>query len=237
MKLFWRAFLFYTGISLALLVFSPLSLLILPWPYRTRYRIINQWSRFVLWWLEKTCQLSYQVQGREHIPDTPVIVMGNHQSAWEAIALTRIFPPQTWVLKRELFWVPLYGWALATLKPIAIDRKHPRRSMRQIIDVGKQRLEAGICVVIFPEGTRLAPGQVKRYGIGGALLAANTGYPVIPVAHNAGEYWPPRSFLKWPGTIQVRIGPKIVPTGKTAQEINALVEEWIEATRLHLRKG
>ena len=228
MMLFLRSLLFYIGEILAIFVFTPLVLL--PLPHRYFYTVMTKWAYFVRWWLEKTCQLNYQVQGLENLPSTPAIILSKHQSAWETIVFPTIFPMQTWVIKRELFWVPLFGWVLASLKPIAIDRKNIRQSMRKILTQGKQRLKEGIWIVFFPEGTRLQPGEKKRYGIGGALLAAESGYPVVPVAHNSGEFWPPRSFIKWPGTIQVIIGPVIGPKGRTAKEINALAKTWIENT-------
>jgi 1-acyl-sn-glycerol-3-phosphate acyltransferase len=153
-----------------------------------------------------------------------------HQSMFETLALQKLFYPQTWVLKRELLWVPLFGWGLAMLAPIAIDRKAGRKAVRQVIDQGKARLDAGLWVVIFPEGTRVAPGAKGRYGMGGALLAEHSGYPVVPVAHNAGWYWPRRGFLKYPGTIRMVVGTPITSAGKTAAEINAEAEAWIEAT-------
>ena len=142
--------------------------------------------------------------------------------------LQKFFIPQVWVLKRELLWLPLFGWALALLKPIAIDRKAINTAIKQVLRQGKERLHEGCWVVIFPEGTRVAPGIRGRYGVGGAMLAAHTGYPIIPIAHNAGEFWPRRGFLKYPGTIQVIIGPVIDRKGRPAKELNAIAEGWIE---------
>lgn len=226
--LFLRSLLYYLGVSLAALVFSPLSLLILPLPFRQRYRIMTRWGRFAIWWLEKTCQLSYQVQGLENLPSGAAIVLSKHQSAWETIVFQQIFPMQVWLLKRELLWVPLFGWGLATMQPIAINRKSLRQSLQQITEQGKQRLAQGLWVVIFPEGTRVAPGEKKRYGVGGAMLAAESGYPVVPVALNSGEFWPPKGIIKRPGIIKVIIGPVIESTGKNYKEINALAEKWME---------
>ncbi len=226
--LFLRSLLFYIGISLPLLIFAPLGVLLLPLPFRQRYRVMNQWAHFVNWWLEKTCQLNYQVEGLENIPATPAILLSKHQSAWETIIFQVIFPRQVWIVKRELLRIPFFGWALASLKPIALDRKNLRQSMRQIVEQGKQRLAEGNWIVIFPEGTRVKVGEKKRYGVGGAMLAAQSGYPVVPVAVNSGEFWPPKTFIKRPGTIKVVIGPVIESTGKTYKEINALTEEWIE---------
>ncbi len=230
MILFLRSLLFYIGMILAILIFAPLSLLILPLPYQQRYRIMTKWGRFVIWWLRKTCHLTYQVQGLEHLPTTAAIILSKHQSAWETIAFQEIFPNQVWLLKRELLWIPLFGWALATLNPIAINRRRVHQSMQQIIEQGKQRLAQGLWIVIFPEGTRVTWGQQQRYGIGGALLAAQSGYPVVPVAHNSGQFWRSRGFIKRPGTIQVIIGPRLESTGKNAKEINFLAQNWIEET-------
>ena len=223
-----RAALFWVGMLMSTLVFAPLSLLTFPFPFVWRYRFISQWSRFNLWWLERCCALRYRVEGLENIPDGNGIIMAKHQSAWETLALQRIFGPQAWVLKRELLWIPFFGWGLAMLEPIAIDRKAGRKAVRQVVEQGIRRLRAGRWVVIFPEGTRVAPGERGRYGMGGSLLAEHSGYPVIPVAHNAGEFWPRRGFIKYPGTIHVCIGPTIQPGGRSATEISALVEEWIE---------
>jgi len=223
-----RSLLFSCGMGISLLAFAPLSVLTFPFPFKARYLFITQWARFNLWWLEKTCRLSYQVSGRENIPASNAIILCKHQSAWETLALQRIFPPQIWLLKRELLWIPLFGWGLAMLEPIAIDRKAGKKAMRQLLEQGAARLQAGRWVVIFPEGTRMAPGKKGRYAPGGALLAENSGFPVVPVAHNAGEFWPRRGFIKRPGVIQVVIGPVIASKGKSAAEINAATEEWIE---------
>ena len=214
----------------AVLIFAPLALIILPLPYLWRYRIMTRWGRFVSWWLKQTCCLTYEVEGLENIPQTPAIVLSKHQSAWETIVYQEIFPQQIWLLKKELLWIPLFGWALATLRPIAINRKYLRQSMQKIIQQGKQRLMQGMWIIVYPEGTRVKPGQQQRYGIGGALLAAESGYPVVPVAHNSGQFWLPKGFLKKPGVIRVKVGPIIDPKGKTAKEINAIAQEWIETT-------
>jgi len=238
MVLFLRSLLFYIGMILALVVWCIIiTPLILPLPYRRRYFIMIQWGYFVVWWLEKTCQVSHEVQGLENITKSPAIVLGKHQSEWETYAFQQIFPMQVWLLKRELLWIPLFGWALATLKPIVIDRKNIRKSMQKIVLEGKQRLAQGLWVIIFPEGTRVLPGEKKRFGIGGAMLAAQTGCPVIPVAHNSGRFWLLKRFVKKPGVIQIVIGPAIESKGKTAKEINALAQTWIEDTMVTLEGG
>jgi len=220
-------------------LFVPLALLTFPFPLSIRYRFISQWARFQMFMLKHLCRLDYRVEGQKYLPPGPAIILSKHQSAWETIAFQQIFPQQTWVLKRELIWVPLFGWGLALLKPIAIDRGSGRKAIEQVVEQGRERLKNGTCVVVFPEGTRVAPGHKRRYGVGGAVLAAETGYPVVPVAHNAGSYWPRRGFLKKPGTIRLVIGPTIHTRGKSAEEINRQAEEWIETTmtKIEVRGG
>lgn len=209
-------------------VYATLMLPTIVLPFAVRYRLVSGWARFQVFMLKCLCRLDYRVEGREHLPGGAAIILSKHQSAWETIAFQEIFPAQTWVLKRELMWIPLFGWALALLRPIAIDRGAGRRAIEQVIEQGRERLQSGIWVVVFPEGTRVAPGARKRHGIGGAVLAAETGYPVVPVAHNAGSFWPRRGFHKRPGTVRVVVGPVIDPHGKTAEDIRRLAEEWIE---------
>jgi 1-acyl-sn-glycerol-3-phosphate acyltransferase len=227
--LLMRSLAFALGMWLALLVVGPLGMLTWPLPFAIRFQVISQWARFNVWWLGVTCNVRYQVIGRENIPAGNGIVLCKHQSTWETLVLQQIFPLQVWLLKRELLWVPIFGWALALLEPIAIDRGAGRRAVQQLVKQGKQKLAQGRWVVIYPEGTRMAPGQRGRYALGGAILAEHSGYPVVPVAHNAGEYWPRRQFIKRPGTIRLVIGPVIETRGRKAQDINAEVEAWIEA--------
>ena len=230
-----RSLLFNAVMFSTVTVYASLSLLTWPFPPLVRYRFISQWARFHIWLLKVLCGLGYRVEGREHLPrDRTAVVLAKHQSSWETLAFQQILPPQVWVLKRELLWVPFFGWGLALLDPIAIDRGAGRKAVQQIIEQGQQRLESGRWVVVFPEGTRVAAGHQRRFGIGGAALAAGTGHPVVPVAHNAGHYWPRRGFLKRPGTIRVVIGPVIESRGKTAEEINSLAESWIHATMARL---
>jgi 1-acyl-sn-glycerol-3-phosphate acyltransferase len=223
-----RSLLFVAGMWLSTVVIATLALFTAPLPFTARFRFISQYARFNVWWLEKTCAVHYRVEGRENIPAENGIVLCKHQSAWETLALQRIFPAQVWVLKRELLWVPFFGWALALLEPIAIDRGAARKAVKQLVTEGKKKLAEGRWVIIYPEGTRTAPGTRGKYALGGALLAEHSGYPVVPVAHNAGECWPRRSFLKRPGTIRVVIGAPIATEGRKAQDINREAEEWIE---------
>jgi 1-acyl-sn-glycerol-3-phosphate acyltransferase len=232
-----RSLIFYIGMATVLLPVSVIALLIYPLPYVWRYRIVTQWTMFTLWWLELTCNLKFRVTGAEHIPAGPAIIMCKHQSAWETMVLQKIFPPHIWILKKELRLVPMFGWGIATLEPIFIDRKAVRQALKQILTEGAQRLAAGRWVLIFPEGTRVAPGAKQRYTVSGGMLAERTGVPIVPVAHNAGVYWPRNSIKKLPGTIDLVIGPVIEPQGKSAQEIMRLTEDWIESTSDSLLVG
>jgi len=213
---------------LSLPVWGVLSLLTVPFPYALRYRLITSWGHFQLWTLERLCGVQIRVEGLEHRPDQPCVVMAKHQSAWETLGLLRWFRPQTWVLKRELMRIPIFGWGLALLQPIAIDRGSGARARRQVLEQGVARLRAGRWVVIFPEGTRVPAGHKGRYRAGGAILAYEAGVPILPVAHNAGEIWPRGSIIKQPGVIRVRIGAPVATEGRPVGEVLAEVEGWIE---------
>lgn len=222
-----RSTVFFVFQVITLFIYGPLVLLSFPFPYSVRYAIASGWAKLVIKALKIICHLDYHVEGAENIKGNGIIFC-KHQSAWETFALQVLFPEQCWVLKRELLWIPVFGWALALIQPIAIDRSKKSKSFRQIIKQGTQRLQSGRWVVIFPEGTRTAPGEKTKYMIGGALLAEKSGYPVIPVAHNAGEFWRRKAFIKYPGTIQVRIGEMIDSKSTSARELNQKVENWIE---------
>lgn len=209
-------------------VWGTLVLFTVVLPHGVTYRAARGWSRTVLWMLRRLCRLDYVVEGREHLPTEPAIVLMKHSSAWETIAQLAIFPAQTWVLKRELMWVPVLGWVLPLLKPIAIDRKGGASAVQQVVARGGERLREGLWVVIFPEGTRMPVGQTRRYGLSGALLASSTGRVVIPVAHNAGEFWRRRGLMKRAGTIRVVIGPPIETAGLEPRAINERAQSWIE---------
>jgi 1-acyl-sn-glycerol-3-phosphate acyltransferase len=217
------------------LIWGPVVLLSWPLSLEQRYAIAQRWSRFNVWWLKKTCRIDYHLTGMENLPhDRPAIILAKHQSTWETLFLNQFLPLQTMVLKRELLRIPLFGWALALLEPIAIERNAGGAALRRILKRGKQSLDDGRWVVLFPEGTRTAPGERRPYGTSGAKLAAHSGYPIIPLAHNAGEFWPRRGFLKRPGTIQVVFGPVIPVGNRKAKELNALAELWIEETMAHI---
>ena len=191
--------------------------------------IARQWVRWQFFMLKHVCRLDYRVEGMENIPAQNAITYWKHQSTWETMAQLLIFPAQSWVLKRELLWLPLVGQAIFALEPIAINRKSGHAAVKQVLELGVQRLNAGLWVAIFPEGTRMPPGTTRRYGLSGALLADKTGKPIVPVAHNAGDFWKRKAFLKYPGIVQVRIGKPVYANGRKPDEINAEIQEWIEA--------
>ncbi|MCK0536919.1 lysophospholipid acyltransferase family protein [Alcanivorax quisquiliarum] len=195
-----------------------------------RYRFVNLWTRGVMLLLRHLNHVRIEVRGRENIPvGQPFVVMANHQSQWETFYLQLLFAPQTTVLKKELMRVPFFGWSVALLRPIAIDRRKPGEALKMILREGGQCLAAGTNVVIYPEGTRQAPGTTGRFNAGGALLACRAGVPILPVAHNAGNCWPARSLLRRPGIIILEIGPAISTQGRTPQAVNTDVESWIKA--------
>lgn len=217
------------------LLFSLVALATFPLKPVVRYRVVTTWSRLMVGAAERVCGIRYRVLGAEQLPPPPYIVLSKHQSAWETLAFQQIFPPQVWVVKRELLWIPFFGWGLAMLAPIAIDRGAGPRALRQMLDQARDRLAQDFCIVIFPEGTRVAPGERGEYHPGGAWLAARTATPVVPVAHNSGETWRRNAFLKYPGTITVSIGAPIETRGLAPEEINRRVEDWIESEMLHIR--
>lgn len=215
-------------------IYAPIVLLGFWLPPIPRFRFIALWARFNLWALKRLCGLGFVVEGMEHVPNEPMVILCKHQSSWETLATQVIFPPQVWVLKRDLLWLPFFGWGLALTQPIAIDRSAKRKAIEQVVEQGAQRLRTGRCVIVFPEGTRMPPGHQGRFKIGGAVLASRTGAPVLPVAHDAGWYWPRRRLIKSPGIIRVVIGPVIDSRGRSAEEINRLAEEWMRATMARL---
>lgn len=224
-----RSTLFLLGQVITAPIFTLVALLSLPLPPVTRNVLISGWARSMIWWLRITCNIRHEIHGIENIPSTPSIILAKHQSAWETLAFQAIFPTQVYVLKRELLWIPIFGWGLAMSSPIAIDRSAGREALKKLVAQGKDRLAKGLWVVIFPEGTRKAPGERGKYHIGGAWLASHTETQVVPVAHNAGKFWAKNSFIKKPGVIQVRIGTPIPTANVKTDALNSQVEHWIES--------
>ncbi|OJW47068.1 MAG: 1-acyl-sn-glycerol-3-phosphate acyltransferase [Thiobacillus sp. 65-1059] len=214
--------------------FSTIALLSFPFSAHTRYRMITGYNHSVIWLARWVLGIRYVVKGAENLPHRPAVILAKHQSAWETVAFLFLFPPLSPVIKQELLNVPFFGWAFRMLSPIAIDRGAGREALKQIVARGKEKIAQGFWVLVFPEGTRVAPGEKGRYGIGGGWLAAESGAPIVPVAHNAGEVWPKNAFIKRPGTITVSIGPAIETAGKSAAELTRAVEAWIEAEMARL---
>ena len=199
-------------------------------PFPRRFALVRVWSRVLLTVLRWTCRLDYRIEGLESLPAGNHIALWKHSSSWETIAMALVFPRQVWVLKRELTWIPFVGWGIRQVHAIAIDRKSGHSAVSQVVAQGKDRLAEGDWIIIFPEGTRMALGQTRRYGVSGALLAAETGKLLVPVAHNAGSFWPRRGLRKKPGTIRVIIGKPVAATGRDPREVNQEIQAWVEAT-------
>lgn len=217
------------------IIYSFICIAAFPFPLHYRYKLVTIYTRLILWLLKWLCSIDYKVTGLEHIPqDRSGIILSKHQSTWETFFLQGLFHEAAIILKRELLWVPFFGWGLATIDPIAINRSAKSSAMSQIINKGRKCLEAGRWILVFPEGTRIPPGKVGNYRMGGARLATATGYPIIPVAHNAGRFWPKRSFIKTPGTIQVFIGPLIESKNRAPEEVLAEAKQWIEGMMLKI---
>ncbi len=222
-----RALIFNIGLGVLTFVIGVISLLVWPLSLKTRYSVLIQWATWVMYWTRWMCGIRYEVEGAENIPEGPAIVVSNHQSSWEVIFFQYFLPPQTWVVKRELFRIPFFGWSMKSLHPIAIDRSKRVSALDQLIKQGKWHLEQGRWIIIFPEGTRSRPGQVRKFSSGAAALAKAAGAPLLPVAHNAGHCWPARQLIKYPGTVKVKFGPVIHPGDRPARVINREVQDWI----------
>lgn len=207
----------------------PFFLICLFLPLRARFALARAWAQILLGALKGICNLGYRVEGMEHLPAGAHVALMKHSSSWETIAQAVLLPPQVWVLKRELTWIPFVGWGLRQLHCIAIDRGAGGKAVRQMIEQGVRRLDEGLWIVVFPEGTRMPPGETRRYGVGGAAVAVEAGCSIVPVAHNAGYFWPRRGLLKKPGTIRVVIGAPIAASGRDPREINEEAQRFIEA--------
>jgi 1-acyl-sn-glycerol-3-phosphate acyltransferase len=199
-----------------------------PFPFAIRSAIAKYWGKSMLVVGRAICGLDYVIEGIENIPDVPSVIMIKHTTVFETYTQLAVFPPQTWVVKRELQWIPFFGWGLAAMRPIAIDRGAGHVAVTQVIEQGRDRLARGIWITIFPEGTRMPAGQTRKYGVSGAALAKEVQCPIVPVAHNAGDLWPRRGLRKKPGMIRFCIGPPIEPGARSPKEINLVVQDWIE---------
>jgi len=226
--IFLRSLVFLIAQILVTPPYAIVALTTFPLPRLARYRVISGWSRTMIWLAKNVLGIHYRVIGMENLPRTPGVILSKHQSAWETLAFQVIFPPQVLVLKRELLWIPFFGWGLALTSPIAIDRSRGVRALNRMAELGRERLAQGFWIAIFPEGTRVKPGERGKYHEGGAWLAVKCGAPVVPVAHNAGLFWGRNAFLKRPGTVTVEVGAPIDSRAHTPESLNLSVEEWIE---------
>jgi len=224
--------------TIFLLVFTPIwsVLCMLAFPFlnpENRYRFIGLWNKVVIETLKYLCGIDFEIRGIENMQavlDQPVVVLSKHQSAYETIAYIALLPKQLcFVFKRELLWIPFFGWALALLKMIHINRASKETAALSVASQGRKRLSEGKWILMFPEGTRTPVGSHKPYRKGGARLASATGATVVPIAHNAGRFWPRNSFMKYPGTVIFSIGPAIASAGKSGDQLHQEVETWIEA--------
>lgn len=227
-RLWFGSIVFTTYLFVSVAIYGLVVLATAPFPHAVTYRFVMLWVDSVLALLRICCGLDYRVEGLERLPKEPSVLLMKHSSAWETIAQIKIFPPQTWVLKRELLWAPVLGWVLLLLKPIAIDRRGRSAAVQQVLAQGRERLAQGLWVAIFPEGTRVPLGETRRYGLSGALLAAANGRLLVPVAHNAGQFWRRRGFLKRPGTIRVVIGTPVAVGERDPRAVMDEVQAWIE---------
>jgi 1-acyl-sn-glycerol-3-phosphate acyltransferase len=228
--LYLRALLYAIGFYPLTILFAIPCLLIGPLlPFRARFRFLTLINYFYIAWLRICCGLGVELKGRERLPkEGAYVVVANHQSEWETLYFQTLIRPQSVVLKRELLRIPLFGWALALLRPIALDRSKRRGALKQLLEQGQQRLDSGIPLLIFPQGTRVPVGQMGKLNKGGAMLAVSRGVPIVPIAHNAGLFWPGKSFIKYPGTVQVSVGPAIETAGRSVDEVHAEVSGWLE---------
>jgi 1-acyl-sn-glycerol-3-phosphate acyltransferase len=227
--IFIRSALYFLVLAIITPIIAFLMAIVMPFTKRhPPFVLAKWWTQMAIFFVRIICGVKHDIRGAENIPTTPTIVMAKHQSSWETIFFMTYFPEQTWVIKKELVMVPFFGWGIAMLTPVAIDRSAGKDALQQVVEQGTQRLKDGLWMMVWPEGHRIAPDKKGRYKIGGAALSAKSDAPILPIAHNAGTYWPRHWLWKYPGTITVSIGPLIYPNGRQPAEIIAEVEAWIE---------
>lgn len=228
--MFVRSLVFTFLMIAATVIWAPFCFLFAPLPYARRYYWTSRWNAFVVWTAKIICGIDYRIKGYENLPDGPAILLSKHQSAWETIFYLWFMPrPLVYVFKKEILYIPFFGWGMALLRMIPIDRSKGKDAFAQVVEHGRKRLADGQWIIMFPEGTRIPVGQRGKYKGGGTRLAVETNTPVVPIAMNAGEYWPKGSFIKKPGTVTVSIGKPISPEGLTGAELMQQVENWIES--------
>lgn len=232
-----RSIVFIIGMVLSTCLWVIPSVLARFLPYKICFAIVSSWCTFNLHWLRITCGIRYEITGLENIPKQACVIMSNHQSTWETLAYPSIFPTLTWVIKRELLFVPLFGWGIASTQPIALNRKQGKKAFRQLIQDGKDKLAIGRFILIFPEGTRIPYDEQRELKIGGFVLAKKAGTHILPVAHDAGRLWPRKKFIKTPGTIYLRIGKPISTDNSSAEQLRQQYGLWLEQTRREIKSN
>jgi len=242
MKIFIRSTLFLISYIIYTLFFGLIiiSLCLLLWPFLSfekRYSVITIWIDGVMWLLRVCCDIKFEILGLENIPKQPCVIMSNHQSTWETLYSYKIFKPQTTVLKRELLWIPIFGWGLAMLKPIAINRSKKQQALKYILKKAPEAIRNGFWYMVYPEGTRTEPGKQREYASGSSLIACKNNFDVLPIAHNAGYCWPARKFFKRSGTITLSIGPVIPSSNKKAKNLTKEVQTWIQSEQSRIGSG
>lgn len=227
-----RALIYYAAFYPMTIIWASLSLVFARFlPFKPRFYFVTMVNRFYILWLRIVCGVKVNVQGREHLPKQGAYVaIANHQSEWETIYFQLLIQPQVVVLKKELLKIPFFGWALALLEPIALDRSQKRGALKVLLEQGKDRLSRGIPLLIFPQGTRLPAGEMGKWNKGGAMLAVSNQVPMVAIAHNAGRYWPGKALVKQPGSIDVVISPPISTVDRTVDEVHGEAIAWLTPT-------
>lgn len=228
-----RGALFYLILGLSIVVMTLLVLLTCPftsaiWRYK---KICAPWARFVLWTLKIVCGIRVKMKGMENMPPAQehVVVLAKHQSAWDPFWLgAYLAAPTCYLYKKQLNYLPFLGWALWAMDMLSIDRQHGRSAFESFMHKGPEKLKQGWWICLFPEGTRVPPGQHVRYKTGGARFACSTGTKILPIAHNAGHCWPKNTIAKYPGTITVSVGELIPTAGREPHDVTDDVSQWIE---------
>ena len=228
--------LFIFGFFISTVVYAIPCVIARVLPYKYCFAFVSSWCAFNVFWVRVTCGINYQVTGLENIPAEPCVIMSNHQSTWETLAFPGIFPMLTWVIKKELLYIPLFGWGIASVQPIALNRKQGKKSIQQLIADGKEKLALGRYVLIFPEGTRTPYEDQRSLKVGGFLLAKKAGARILPVAHDSGRLWPRKKFIKQAGTVNVRIGKPISTDQNTSEELRDQYSNWLQTTRKELKE-
>jgi len=225
-----RSALFLLFQAVTVVPYGILCLLMAPLPLHVRYRVTTGWPRIVLWAARVICGIRWQVKGWENLPNGPAVLLSKHQSTWETFFYISYMPKELcFVFKRELLWVPFFGWGIGLLKMIHIDRSQGRDAFESVVQQGQRKLDEGRWIIMFPEGTRIPRGRQGKYKSGGSRLAIRTAAPVIPLAVNSAACWPKRPWIKRPGLITVSIGPPIASDGLSPDQLSTEVEHWIEA--------